>query len=66
MKQQGGVVQDRCPDIVQASGGYAVDVLTGMKLEVAKQVQVDGEVRVGSEVLVMEDDLAVALSEGKL
>ena len=66
MKQQGGVVQDRCPDIVQASGGYAVDVLTGMKLEVAMQVQADGEVRVGSEVLVMEDYLAVALSEGKL
>jgi hypothetical protein len=33
-KQQDGVVQDRCPDIVQASGACALAVLPEMRVEV--------------------------------
>ena len=64
-KQLDGVVRDRCPDIVQASGSYAVDVLTEIKLDVVIQDQAEVEERMGSEVSVMEDGLAAALSEEK-
>jgi hypothetical protein len=38
-KRQGGVVQDLCSDIVQASGGCAVAILTEIRVEV-RQAQV--------------------------
>jgi hypothetical protein len=44
-KWQGGVVQDICPDIVQASGSYALAVLTEIRVEVRQaQVAVGGKV----------------------
>jgi len=64
-KQLDGVVQDRCPDIMQASSGYAVGILTEMEPDTVMQDQVEVEERMGSEVSVMEDGSAVALSEGK-
>jgi len=64
-KQLDGVVWDRCPDIIQASGSYAVGVLTEMEPDTVMQDQAEVEKRMGSEVSVMEDGLAVALSEGK-
>ena len=64
-KQQDEVVRDRCPDIVQASGGYAVDVLIEIKPERVMQDQAEVEERMGSEVSVMEDGSVAALSEGK-
>ena len=58
-KQQEGVVQDRYPDIEQASGGYAVDVPTKIKLDAVMEDEVEEEPRVDSGVLVMKmkDDL---------
>jgi len=47
---------------MQASGGYAVDVLTEIKLERVMQDQAEVEERKGSEV---SDGSAAALSEGK-
>jgi len=60
-KQQEGVVQDRCPDIEQASGGDAVDVLTEIKLDAVMEDKVEEEPRADSGVLVMKDDLEMAL-----
>jgi len=40
MKQQGGAVQDRCPDIVQASGGCVVVVPTEIRAEVRQALVV--------------------------
>jgi len=34
MKQQDGVVQGICPDIVQAGGGFAMDVPTDLEMRV--------------------------------
>ena len=53
------MVRGRYLDIVQASGGYAVDVLTGIKLEVVMQDQAEMEIRVGSEVSVMDLEVGV-------
>jgi len=64
-KQLDGAVRDRHPDIVQASDGYAVDVLTELKPDAVMQDQAEVEERMGSEVSVMEDGSAAALSEGK-
>jgi len=66
LKQLDGVVQNRHPDIVQASSSYAVDVLTEIKLDMVMQDQAEVEERMGSEVSVIEDGLVVALSKGKL
>jgi len=40
MEQQDGVVQDRCPDIMQASGGCVVVVLTEIRAEVRQALVV--------------------------
>ena len=53
------MVQGRYLDIVQASSRYTVDVLTGIKLEVVMQDQVEMEIRVGSEVSVMDSEVGV-------
>ena len=58
------MVQDRRPDIVQASGGYAVDVLTEIRPDAVMQDQVEVEEGMGSEVSLREEDLMAALSEG--
>ena len=39
MTQQDGVVQDVCPDIMQAGSGCAVDVLIEMREDVMTQMQ---------------------------
>lgn len=67
MKQQDEVVRDRCPDIVQASGGYAVDVQTEIMLDVVMQDKAEVEVRVtrNPEGPVIGDDLEMGRSEGR-
>ena len=62
MKQQDEVVQDRCPDIVQASGGCAVVVLTEKRAEFL--VGMEGNLDSEGEREVMEGLLEVILSEG--
>jgi hypothetical protein len=64
-KQQDEVVQDRCPDIMQAISGYTVDVQTEINLDMVMQDDVEVEVRVNSEGPVIRDDLKMGLSEGR-
>jgi hypothetical protein len=66
MKQQNKVVQKRCPDIMQTSGGYAVDIQTEIMLDAVMQDKGEVEVRVNSEGLVIRDNLEMGLSEGRL
>ena len=62
MKQQDEVVQDRCPDIVQASGGCAVVVLTEKMVELL--VGTEGDFDSEGKGVAMEGLLEVILSEG--
>ena len=57
------MVQGRCPDIVQASSSYAVDVLTEIRPDTVMQDWVEVEEGMGSEVSLREEDLMAALSE---
>jgi len=51
MEQQDRVVQDRCPDIMQASGGCVVVILTEIRAEVRQAlVVVRGNVDLEGEV----------------
>jgi len=63
-KPQDGVLRDKCPDIEQVSGGYAVDVLTEIKLDAVMKDEVEEEPRVDSGVLVMEDVFETTLHQG--
>jgi len=55
-KQQDGVLQDRCPDIVLAIGGRAVVFLTEIRAEAAAmQAQIAAGGRMESEVEVARD-----------
>jgi hypothetical protein len=65
MKQQDEVVWERCPDIMQASDRYTVDIQTEIMLDVVIQDEVEVEVRVNSEGLVIRDNLEMGLSEGR-
>ena len=60
------MVQDRCPDIVQASSSFTVDVLTEIRPDMVMQNQVEVEEGMGSGVSLREEDLMAALSEGYL
>lgn len=61
---QDGVLRDKYLDIEQVSGGYAVDVLTEIKLVVVMKDGVEEEVMVDSGVLVMDDFETAALYQG--
>ena len=61
---QDWALQDRCPGIEQVNGGYAVDVLTEIKLDAVMKDKAEEETRVYPGVLVMKDDLEMALCQG--
>ena len=66
-KQQDEVVRDRCPDIVQASGGYAMDVRTAIMLvAVMQDKEVDVDVNVNPERPVIGDNLEMGLSDDQV
>ena len=66
-KQQDEVVRDRCPDIVQASGGYAMDVRTAIMLvAVMQDEEVDVDVNVNPERPVIGDNLEMGLSDNQV